>query len=76
MIRTPLSEAFYADENLKARREKAIPAGRIGTPDDIANAVLFLASARASYVNGQDLLVDGGYAQTLMAHVPRPGYGD
>ena len=76
MIRTPLSEAFYADENLKARREKAIPAGRIGTPDDIANAVLFLASARASYVNGQDLLVDGGYAQTLMAHVPRPGYED
>ncbi|MCB1418003.1 MAG: SDR family oxidoreductase [Notoacmeibacter sp.] len=76
MIRTPLSEEFYTDEMLKARREKVIPARRIGRPQDIADAVLFLASARASYVNGQDLLVDGGYAQTLMAHVPRPGYED
>ncbi|MCB1383467.1 MAG: SDR family oxidoreductase [Notoacmeibacter sp.] len=76
MIRTPLSEDFYRDEKLKARREKVIPARRIGQPQDIADAVVFLASRRACYVNGQDLLVDGGYSQTLMAHVPRPGYED
>ncbi|KAF0847810.1 glucose 1-dehydrogenase [Nocardia caishijiensis] len=36
------------------------PAGRIGTPDDVAAAVAFLASAEAAYINGHDLRVDGG----------------
>lgn len=41
----------------------AAPAGRIGEPEDSASAVLFLASAGASYINGADLPVDGGFAQ-------------
>ena len=39
---------------------QTIPSGRLGTPDDIAGAVLFLASPLASYVVGQTILVDGG----------------
>lgn len=39
---------------------RAIPQGRVGTPDDMAGAVLFLASPLASYVCGQTLIVDGG----------------
>jgi 3-oxoacyl-[acyl-carrier protein] reductase len=38
----------------------AIPAGRLGTPADMAGAALFLASPLAAYVNGQTLVVDGG----------------
>ncbi|MFG1820150.1 SDR family NAD(P)-dependent oxidoreductase [Kribbella sp. NPDC049174] len=38
----------------------AVPAGRIGTAEDVAAAVAFLASDEASYINGQDLIIDGG----------------
>lgn len=76
LVRTPLSETFYADSRTKAAREAVVPLRRIGRVGDIAEAVLFFASARASYISGQEVLVDGGYGQTLMSHVPRPGYAD
>jgi 3-oxoacyl-[acyl-carrier protein] reductase len=44
--------------------EKEIPLGRMGTPEEFANVVVFLASERASYVNGVALLVDGGATRT------------
>jgi NAD(P)-dependent dehydrogenase (short-subunit alcohol dehydrogenase family) len=44
-----------------AARIRLVPLGRLGTPDDIARAVVFLASGRASYITGQTLTVDGGY---------------
>ncbi|MEA2783121.1 MAG: 3-oxoacyl-[acyl-carrier protein] reductase [Rhodospirillaceae bacterium] len=43
--------------------EEAVPLGRLGTPEDIANAVLFLASDEAAYITGTTIVVDGG--QTL-----------
>jgi NAD(P)-dependent dehydrogenase (short-subunit alcohol dehydrogenase family) len=42
------------------QRIDAVPLGRIGTPEDVANAVVFLASPAASYVTGQQITVDGG----------------
>ena len=45
---------------VKEDLEKQIPLGRIGSPDDIANMVLFLASDEASYITGQTITVDGG----------------
>lgn len=74
LVRTPLSEPFYRDEAVKEKREAMVPLRRIATPDDMADAALFLASRRASYVSGQDIVVDGGLSQTLMGLVPRPGY--
>ena len=73
-IRTPMSESFYQAPGIRERREALLPSRRIGTPQDIANAVVFLCSARASYVNGAEILVDGGLDQALMEMTPRPGF--
>lgn len=58
-IRTPAVAGFLsADE--KARDDLTTPLGRAGAPDDIAKAVLFLASDLAGFVSGQNIVVDGG----------------
>ncbi|TWG99505.1 NAD(P)-dependent dehydrogenase (short-subunit alcohol dehydrogenase family) [Mesorhizobium sp. J18] len=74
LVRTPLSENFYRTPDVKERREAVVPSRRIGAVEDIADVAVFLASDRAGYVNGQEIVVDGGFSQTLMSHIPRPGY--
>ena len=56
-----LRERYPADEDVQAYGKK-IPVGRVGQPVDVANAVVFLASDKASYICGASLLVDGGRA--------------
>jgi len=63
LIQTPMSERMVAagqGEALKAM-EKSIPMARVGRPEEIANAVLWLCSDAASYVTGQSISVDGGF---------------
>jgi 3-oxoacyl-[acyl-carrier protein] reductase len=48
-------------EELKAKVLEMIPAGRFGTPEDVADAAVFLASDAARYITGQVLNVDGGF---------------
>lgn len=69
LIRTPMSEAFYQDEHLHQARKAFVPMGRIGVPMDIASAVAFLASDASAYMNGQDILVDGGFTRYLLKQV-------
>ena len=54
-------------EDARARDAEMIPAGRFGTPEEIAATVAFLCSTRAAYVNGITVLVDGGLSRQLLA---------
>ncbi len=63
--RTPLYEKWLAAQpdqaKAKAQLASAHPIGRIGTPEEMAHAALYLASDEASFVTGHSLLVDGGF---------------
>jgi NAD(P)-dependent dehydrogenase (short-subunit alcohol dehydrogenase family) len=72
LIDAGMSEAIYADPVTRHARESKVPLGRLGVGNDIANAVLFLASQEASYITGQNVLVDGGVTMSMIANLPRP----
>jgi 3-oxoacyl-[acyl-carrier protein] reductase len=59
MIATPAA-GNLGDEAHTEKLRRAIPVGRLGQPDDIAQAMVFLASRGASYITGQTIVVDGG----------------
>lgn len=60
MVATKLTQATTDNPERLARITQRIPAGRLGRPDEMAGAALFLASGMASYVVGEIILVDGG----------------
>jgi len=60
MTDSPMQDRFKDQPEVKQAIADAIPLGRLGQPQDMANAVLFLLSDRASYVTGTELVVDGG----------------
>jgi NAD(P)-dependent dehydrogenase (short-subunit alcohol dehydrogenase family) len=60
LIKTDFARALWEDpENLK-RSTSRTPLGRIGTPDEIAGAAVFLASAAGTFMTGQSIVIDGG----------------
>lgn len=60
-FRTQMTEPFFQDPGHKAWIEERIPVGRVGTAEDLAGAVVFLASSASDYVTGQIIYVDGGW---------------
>ncbi len=64
MIQTPMSDKMIAEgqgEELNKMLNTFVPMGRMGRPEEIADAVLWLCSSAASYVTGQSISIDGGY---------------
>jgi len=65
VVETPATAMMLEDETTKRNTEKLIPMQRVGQPDEIAEAIYFLASPAASYITGVNLPVDGGRLAVL-----------
>ena len=65
LIRTDFARALWEDEANRARVLRGTPLNRLGEPEDIAGAAIFLASAAGRYVTGQTIVVDGGATVTI-----------
>ena len=66
-----MSAPFYRNQAVRDRRAAAVPLGRIGSPEDVVKAVVFLASEDAAYISGETLTVDGGVINSVLMHLPR-----
>jgi NAD(P)-dependent dehydrogenase (short-subunit alcohol dehydrogenase family) len=60
-MNTPLLQRALQNPAIHQHMENLIPMGRVGEPDELSGAVVFLASEASSYVTGHDLIIDGGY---------------
>ena len=70
LIRTPLSESIYSNADLLQRREEMVPLHRIGTPEDVARALVYLAGPDSNYMTGIDLRLDGGLCDGVLGAIP------
>ena len=66
VVETPATAGMLADEASRKNTERLIPMGRVGRPEELANAIVFLASDEASYITGAALPVDGGRSAVLV----------
>jgi len=69
-IRTPGTEAMYADPEIYEGRRKGVPMGRVGSGEDVAGVAVFLASDEARYTTGSLVGADGGQAIGYFLSVP------
>lgn len=62
VIQTPMVDGLQESDQALAQINALTPMGRLGQPEEVANAILFLASDEASFITGAELSVDGGYS--------------
>ena len=66
-----MSKTFFEDPKVRDKRSSGVPLRSLGTASDITNAMLFLDSAAAQYITGNEIVVDGGVTNSVFAHLPR-----
>jgi NAD(P)-dependent dehydrogenase (short-subunit alcohol dehydrogenase family) len=70
-IDSGMSASHYADPVERKKREEMVPAQRIGSAEDIAKVVMFLLSEDSSYIHGENIVVDGGVMNGVLANIGR-----
>jgi NAD(P)-dependent dehydrogenase (short-subunit alcohol dehydrogenase family) len=81
MVHTPLTEIVVANDEWRTAAESGTPLGRVGTAEEVAQVIAFLASDAASYVTGQTVVVDGGsvlpslQSDALLRAISSSGFG-
>ena len=81
MVRSPLTEIVVGNDEWRTAAETGTPLGRIGTAEEVAQVIAFLASDAASYVTGQTVVVDGGsvlpsqQSDALLRAISTAGFG-
>jgi len=73
ITKSPMAQGFLDDRTSAARRKRMIASRRFAAPEEMAEVIAFLAGDRSSFVNGQNLEVDGGMTQMLLRLLPHPG---
>jgi NAD(P)-dependent dehydrogenase (short-subunit alcohol dehydrogenase family) len=73
MVRTGMTEPVYADGEVAAARDALVPLGRVAGPEHMADVVAFLLGPDARYINGHDLVVDGGVTGNFLGRLPGIG---
>ena len=73
MVRTGMTEKVYADQKIAAERDALVPLGRVATPEDMADVIAFLLGPDSRYINGHDLVVDGGITGNFLGRLPGIG---
>jgi NAD(P)-dependent dehydrogenase (short-subunit alcohol dehydrogenase family) len=71
-MKTAMTQDRYAVSGLEERRAQMIPLRRIASLEEVAAVVTFLVGPEAGYVNGQEILADGGFVHTTTVNVPQP----
>jgi glucose 1-dehydrogenase len=62
---TDMNRAAFSDPAFRAERERTVPVGRLGEPEDVAGAVVFLAAESSAFITGAALFIDGGQTLTV-----------
>ena len=70
-INAGMAASHYKNKKEKEKRENMVPLGRLGTGKDVAKVAMFLLSDESSYIHGENILIDGGVMNSILANIGR-----
>ena len=70
-INAGMAASHYKNQKEREKREDMVPLGRLGSSEDVAKVVMFLLSEDSSYVHGENILIDGGVMNSVLANIGR-----